>query len=81
MQTLLCHKLRVNSDTYAILLFLLSIISFCLISLPTAEEAIFVYYDLTEIFQRRSFRVTKWTTNNSEVLQSTPATEQSTKAQ
>ena len=52
----------------------------CLISLPTAEEAISVYYDLTEILQRRNFRLTKWTTNHSEVLQSIPATERSTKA-
>ena len=53
----------------------------CLISLPTVEEAISVYYDLTEILQRRNFRLTKWTTNHSEVLQSIPATERSTKAQ
>ena len=52
----------------------------CLISLLTVEEAISVYYDLTEILQRRNFRLTKWTTNHSEVLQSIPATERSTKA-
>ena len=53
----------------------------CLISLPTVEEAIFVHHDLTEILQKRNFRLTKWTTNYSEVLQSIPATERSTKAQ
>ena len=45
------------------------------------EEAISVYYDLTEILQRRNFRLTKWTTNHSKVLQSIPATERSTQAQ
>ena len=53
----------------------------CLVSLPTVEEAIYVFNSLTELLSRRGFHLTKWITNYEEVLSKLQECERSTKAQ
>ena len=52
----------------------------CLISLSTVKKTIAVQHDLTEMLARRGFRLTKWITNNKQVLDAIPTTEQASKA-
>ena len=48
--------------------------------LSTVEEAIAVLHDLTEMLARRGFGPIKWITNNKQVLDAIPTTEQASKA-
>ena len=52
-----------------------------LVSLPTVEEAIYVFNSLTELLSRRGFHLTKWITNHEEILSKLPECERSAKAQ
>ena len=53
----------------------------CLVSLPSAEEAIYVYHNLTSLLARRGFYLTKWITNHEAVLNEIPKEFRSEKAQ
>ena len=53
----------------------------CLVSLPSAEEAIYVYHNLTSFLARRGFYLTKWITNHEAMLNEIPKENRSKKAQ
>ena len=53
----------------------------CLVSSPSAEEAIYVYHNLTSLLARRGFHLTKWITNHKAVLNEILRENRSTKAQ
>ena len=44
----------------------------CLVSLPSAEEAIYVYHNLTSLLARRGFYLIKWITNHEALLNEIP---------
>ena len=53
----------------------------CLVSFPSVEEAITARKELKELLARRGFNLTKWTTNDTKVLDAIPNAERSKKAQ
>ena len=53
----------------------------CLVSLPSVEDAIYVYNSLTSILARRGFHLTKWIANHEEVLNEISESERSKRAQ
>ena len=53
----------------------------CLVSLPSVEEAIATYKNLSELLAKRGFRLQKWLSNNDKVLQEIPESERSSSAQ
>ena len=53
----------------------------CLVSFPSVEETIATQRELKELLARRGFNLTKWTTNDAEVLEAIPSAERSKMAQ
>ena len=53
----------------------------CLVSLPSMEEAIATYKNLSKLLAKRGFWLRKWLSNNDKVLQEIPDSERSSSAQ
>ena len=53
----------------------------CLVSLPSVEEAIATYKNLSELLAKCGFRLRKWLSNNDKVLQEIPESELLSSAQ
>ena len=49
----------------------------CLVSLPSVEEAVTAYTQLRDLLSKRGFRLRKWQSNSSEVLDEIPEMERS----